>query len=78
MIFVQRGDEDDVTGFKNVQSACTLTRSGVFFPSVGGRRAVLSEAPAGRARGPSGRCGEGKHRHRDRGLQTALRWGHLH
>lgn len=46
--------------------------------SVGGLWAVLSETSAGRARGPSVCCGEGKHRHRDPGLQTALRWGHLH
>lgn len=46
--------------------------------SVGGLWAVLSETSAGRARGPSVCCCEGKRRHRDPGLQTALRWGHLH
>lgn len=40
--------------------------------AAGGRRAVLSEAPAGRARGPSVRRGEGGRRHRGAELPTVL------
>lgn len=40
--------------------------------SAGGRRAVLSETPAGRARGPSVRRGEGGRRHRGAELPTVL------
>uniref|UniRef100_A0A3B4UDJ6 Uncharacterized protein n=1 Tax=Seriola dumerili TaxID=41447 RepID=A0A3B4UDJ6_SERDU len=45
--------------------------------SGGGCRAVLSETPAGRARGPSVRCGEGRRRHRGPELQTILQGGDL-
>lgn len=85
MIFVQRGDEEVLTHESELKcKQCTcgwviyslMVNLPVF--SVGGLWAVLSEAPAGRARGPSGRRGEGERRHRDPGLQTALRWGHLH
>lgn len=78
MIFVQRGKGESVPCHENYVGA--LIPDAVISSSLlaGGLWAVLSEAPAGRARGPSGRRGEGKHRHRDPGLQTALRWGHLH
>lgn len=74
MISVQRGDKDVLARFGGMKSVfVTTSRS-----SAGGLRAVLSEAPAGRARGPSGRRCEGKYWHRDPGLQTTLCWGHLH
>uniref|UniRef100_A0A3Q3A761 Uncharacterized protein n=1 Tax=Kryptolebias marmoratus TaxID=37003 RepID=A0A3Q3A761_KRYMA len=41
----------------------------------GGRRAVLSETPAGPARGPSLCCGEGGRRHRGPELQALFRRG---
>lgn len=40
--------------------------------AAGGCRAVLSETPAGRARGPSVRRGEGRRRHRGAELPTVL------
>lgn len=42
------------------------------FLAPGGCRAVLSETPAGPARGPSVRCGEGGRRHRGPELQAIL------
>lgn len=82
MIFVQRGNAESGLPYRNCSSVCLWSHlrwpASTSPPSAGGFRAVLSEAPAGRAWGPSGRRGEGKHRHRDRGLPTALRRGHLH
>lgn len=43
----------------------------------GGCRAVLSETPAGRARGPSVRCGEGGRRHRGPELPPVLQGGDI-
>lgn len=64
---------------------CPATQLSVFvdltvfscLSDAGGCRAVLSEAPAGRARGPAVRGGEGGRRHRGPELPAVLQGGDL-